>query len=321
MEYQDYYQILGVPRNAGEKEIKKAYRKLARQYHPDKNPDNPAAEEKFKALNEAYEVLSDPEKRKLYDQVGKDWKQWQQSGGRPEDFDWSKWFAQQGGPAGRPGRVHIHTGGDFEDLFGGQEGAFSDFFQQLFGGLGGYPGGGSYRQVQRPRRGRDYEQPVQITLAEALQGTKWLLHIGDQRLEVTIPAGADTGTRVRVAGKGGAGSGGGPSGDLFLVISVQPDPRFERHGRDLTTHVDVDLYTAILGGEASVPLPDGRSVMLRIPPETQNGKKFRLRGKGMPRLGHPQQRGDLFAVVNVRLPTGLSPQERALFEQLRDLRR
>lgn len=318
MEYKDYYKILGVPKNASEKDIKTAYRKLARKYHPDMNPGDKSAEEKFKELNEAYEVLSDPEKRKLYEQFGSEWSTWQQRGGQAGDF-WQQWAG--GNPPTGQGRA---SASDFGDVFG-QGSTFSDFFQQLFGGgraevYGDLFGGGATRQRRRPRRGQNYEQPVEISLEEAYQGTTRLLVIGDQRFEVKIPPGADTGTRVRVAGKGAPGVAGGPAGDLYLNIEVSPDPRFKRRGQDLEVSVPVDLYTAILGGEVAVPTPGGRSGMLNIPPETQNGQKFRLRGKGMPVLNRPKERGDLYAVVDVRLPAKLTPKERDLFQQLRRLR-
>lgn len=317
MEYKDYYGVLGVPKNANEKDIKTAYRKLARKYHPDMNPDDKSAEEKFKGLNEAYEVLSDPEKRKLYDQFGGEWNTWQQRGGQADDF-WRQWSG------GRPGGARTTGSGDVGDLFG-QGGPFSDFFQQLFGfgGTGGDYGdllGGGSRRRAYPRQGQNYEQPVEITLEEAYQGTTRLLAIGDQRFEVKIPAGADTGTRVRVAGKGAPGAAGGPPGDLFLNIELLPDARFERHGEDIETVVPVELYTAVLGGEVAVPTPAGRSGMLRIPAETQNGQKFRLRGQGMPVLGRPKERGDLYAIVDIRLPEQLTAQEQELFTTLRQLR-
>lgn len=324
MEYKDYYSVLGVPKDASDKDIKQAFRKLARKYHPDMNPDDASAEGKFKEVNEAYEVLSDPEKRKLFDQFGSEWKTWQQRGGAPDDF-WQQWGGQPGGgPGGRRTTYTTGPGG-----MGGDD--FSDFFQQLFGGLGGMGGrsaGGfgdlfgdfGARGPAQPRRGRNYEQPVEISLEEAYHGTKRLFQIGDQRIEVTIPAGARTGTRVRVAGKGASGAGGGPAGDLFLVIQVAAHPAFERDGDDLTTKVPVDLYTALLGGEIRVPLPDGHSVMLRVPAETQNGTRFRLRGKGMPVLGRQGERGDLYAVVDVALPEALSDRERELFAELQQLR-
>lgn len=310
MEYKDYYAILGVPRDADEKDIKKAYRRLAREYHPDMNPNNPRAEEKFKELNEAYEVLSDAEKRQRYDRFGKDWQQWAQTGRRPEDFDWSQWT--QGYPGGSGG-VRYGTVEDLQDLFGGaKDSPFSDFFDLLFGG-----GMGRRSTVQSPpRQPRPYEQPVEITLAEAYQGATRVLQIEGRRLEVRIPPGADNGTRVRIPGAA-AGVGGG---DLHLLVSVQPDSRFERTGDDLHTEAPVDLYTALLGGEISVRTPDGRSVMLRIPPGTQNGQTFRLRGRGMPRLNDPSARGDLYVKVQVQLPTQLSENEKRLFQQLRDLR-
>jgi curved DNA-binding protein len=315
MEYKDYYKILGVKKDASEKEIKKAFRRLARQYHPDVNPDDSQAEERFKEINEAHEVLSDPEKRKKYDQLGADWQRWQQRGGRPGDFDWGQWTA------GRPGeRVHVRYGTpeDLEDLFGGGS-PFSDFFSQIFGGMGGGPSSGGFQYEMRPQRGRDYEQPVEITLHEAYHGATRILQMSGQRLEIRIPAGAKTGTRVRMSGQGASGVGGGPAGDLYLRVSVVPDPRFERKGDDLHTTVTADLFTLVLGGEIRVPTLTGE-VALRVPPGTQNGRTFRLRGKGMPHLRHPDQNGDLYAKVEVRLPTDLSPEQRELFEQLRGLK-
>jgi curved DNA-binding protein len=176
--------------------------------------------------------------------------------------------------------------------------------------------GGFDQRQARSQAGRDYEHEVQITFNEAYHGTTRRLQVGDRRIEVKIPAGAKTGTRIRLAGKGGQGRGGGPSGDLFLVVDVQDHPRFDRDGSDLETHIDVDVYTAILGGEVPVEIPDGKSVMLRIPPETQNGTKFRLRGKGMPELNRPDERGDLYAVVDVQLPEDLTSEEKTLFEEL-----
>lgn len=313
MEYKNYYEILGVSRDADEKEIKRAFRRLARQYHPDVNPGDASSEEHFKEINEAYEVLSDPEKRRKYDQLGADWRRWQQAGGRPGDFDWTRWTA--GAPGGEGQRVHVRYGTpeDLEDLFGGGS-PFSDFFSQIFGGMGAGPGGFEYRV--RPQSGQDYEQTVEISLQEAYQGTTRLLQKDGRRLEVQIPPGARTGTRVRIAGEGGPGVAGGESGDLYLRVNVVPDPRFERRGDDLYVTVPVDLYTAVLGGQARVPTLSG-PVMLTIPANTQNERVFRLRGKGFPHLQQPDQYGDLYAKVEVQLPTHLTPRQRELFEELR----
>ncbi len=308
MEYKDYYRTLGVGRSAGEKEIKKAYRRLARKHHPDVNPGDKEAQERFKEINEAYEVLSDPEKRKKYDQLGASWQQWQRTGADPSGFDWSQWFA------GEPGRVHVEYVG-LDDMLGGL-GGFSDFFQAIFGGMASPRT--SWR-TRTSRRGGDYEQEVEISLEEASLGTTRIISQNGRRLEVKIPPGVETGSRVRMAGQGGDEYGGGAKGDLYLRIKVAPHPRFERQGNDLQTEIPIDLYTAILGGEVRVPTLKG-DVMLRIPPETQPGQTFRLRGQGMPDLKHPERRGDILAKVKVKTPRGLTARERELFEELRKLR-
>ncbi len=316
MEYKDYYKILGVDRNATQQEIKQAFLHLARKYHPDVNK-SPGAESKFKEINEAHEVLSDPEKRKKYDMLGAQWQQYQQSGGRQGGFDWSQWAS------GTPGGVHVEYG-DVGDLFGG--GGFSDFFQQIFGGMGGVGGvsagpTGFRRGRQVPRRGQDVEQPVEITLEEAYHGTTRRLRRADgSTVEVHIPAGVKAGSKVRVRGEGGRSGRGGPAGDLYLKVRVRPHSMFTRQGKDLHIKVPVDLYTAVLGGEIKVPTME-KPVLLTIPPETDNGKVFRLRGKGMPQLHHPEKKGDLLATIEVRLPHGLTPKERELFQQLRSMRR
>jgi len=330
MEYKDYYDTLGVSENADQDEIRRAFRQLARKHHPDVNPGDPDAEERFKEINEAYEVLSDPEKRQKYDRLGADWEKYERAGGRPGGFDWGQWTT---GAQGGPQRVHVRHGTpeDLEDLFGGGS-PFSDFFTQIFGGAGGAtPGGaprsratqtggrpGGFSYQARPQQGRDFEQKVDISLREAYAGTTRILQKNGRRLEVKIPPGARTGTRVRVAGEGGAGAAGGEAGDLYLRVHVQEDRQFEREGDDLRTSVSMDLYTAVLGGEAEVPTLDG-SVMLTIPAGTQNGQVFRLRGKGMPKLRQPEERGDLYAEVDVQLPTDLTSRQRELFEELRSL--
>lgn len=305
MEYKDYYKTLGVERNAEEKEIKKAYRKLARQHHPDVNPDDKTAEERFKDINEAHEVLSDPEKRRKYDQLGSSWQQWQHKGRDPRGFDWSQWF-NQAQPGGGGVRVEY---ADLGDLFGG--GSFSDFFQTIFGGMGA--------TQARPRRGQDYTHPVEITLEETFQGTTRMIQKDGRRLEVKIPPGVRTGSKVRMAGEGSPGIGGGASGDLYLEVTVLPHSIFERQGDDLNCETLVSLYTAVLGGEVKVPTPGG-DVMLKIPAGAQGGRTFRLRGKGMPNLRHPQKRGDLYARIRVQVPQKLSKQEKELFRELASLR-
>jgi len=303
MEYKDYYKILGVERNATESEIKSAFRKLALQYHPDRNPGNKTAEEKFKEINEAYEVLSDKEKRARYDQLGDSYASWQQRGA-PGSFNWGDWTTA-------PGGVTFEVG-DLNDLFGG--GGFSDFFQAIFGG--GVPGGAGTRTRGQTRRAQPvtYQQNVQITFDEAYRGAERTVSVDGRRLQMKIPAGARTGTKVRMSGAGPTGPDGQPS-DLYLVIEVIPDPRFERQGDDLYTDISIDLYTAVLGGEVRVPTPDG-AVMLTIPPGTQPGQSFRLSGRGMPRLRTPNQRGDLFARVKVQIPRNLTPEQRKHFEEL-----
>lgn len=323
MEYKDYYRILGVSRNATDKEIKAAYRRLAKEWHPDKNPGNKEAEARFKEINEAYEVLSDPEKRKRYDTLGANWQQYEQwqraTGSQGQPFDWSI-FGFGGEPGGFTFRTITQE--DLESIFGGGEG-FSDFFRTFFGGLGGFAA--QPRTAARPRRGQDYEQPITITLEEAFNGSQRTLETRTsdgrvRRLEVKIPAGVKDGSRIRMAGEGGPGIAGGPRGDLYLVVNVQPHPLYKREGNDLHAELPVDFTTLVLGGEASVPTLRGTTLSLKIPPETQNGTVFRLAGQGMPVLGNPTQRGDLYVKVKAVLPTRLTERERQLFAELRRLR-
>jgi curved DNA-binding protein len=315
MEYKDYYKVLGVERNASEADIKSAFRKLALKYHPDRNQGNPGAEEKFKEINEAYEVLSDKQKRARYDQLGESYSTWQQRGGAPGNFNWGDWTSTSA-----PGGGVSFNVGDLNEIFGGAGGGFSDFFQQIFGGMAGQAAGtrtgtrGQGRRVQQEQQTQPYQQEVQITLDEAFHGAERTVAVDGRRLQMKIPAGAKTGTKVRMSGAGPSGHGGQPA-DLFLVINVLPDARFERKGDDLNVEVTVDLYTAILGGEARVSTLDG-TVVLTIPPGTQPGQSFRLSGRGMPHLRIQNQRGDLFAKIKVQLPKNLSAEQRKLFEQL-----
>jgi curved DNA-binding protein len=334
MDYKDYYKIMGVDKKATAKEIKAAYRKLARQHHPDVNPGNKSAEAKFKEINEAYEVLGDEEKRKKYNELGSHWKeyeQWQKAGGAAggQPFDWSRYGSAGGGQPG--GGVHYQTmtEEDLQNLFGGGggESPFSSFFYTFFGGDqpgAGAGGGGRFRSGGRSRRGQDFEQPIEISLEEAHNGTSRTFQMEDgsgkpRRIEAKIPAGVQEGSKVRLAGQGGPGVGGGPAGDLYLVVHILPHHMFERKGDDLHSKLEVPLTTAVLGGEVTVPNLNGR-VVLKIPAETRNGRVFRLKGKGMPRLNDPQQHGDLFAEVSVVLPDELTEKERKLFEELARLR-
>lgn len=310
MEYKDYYKILGVERKASQDDIKKAFRKLAMKYHPDQNKDNKQAEEKFKEINEAYEVLSDPKKRERYDQLGSSYAQWQQRGGNPGNFNWNEWVSSQGARGAQANQ------GDFEDIFGG----FSDFFSAIFGGMP-VSGRAQYGQATRPgarqavRQPAKLEQKVQITLEEAYHGTQRILQIEDRRIEVKIPAGARNGTKVRVAGAGPA-SGYGQKSDIYLVIEVLPHNKYTLNGSDLTTEVKVDLFTAVLGGTVTVNTLSG-NVSLTIPPGTQPGQKFRLTGRGMPELKSPNSFGNLFAQLKVEIPKKLTDDQKHLFEELR----
>ena len=343
MQFKDYYTTLGVPRDADEKAIKSAYRKKARQFHPDVNKTDASAEEHFKELNEAYEVLKDPEKRSRYDRFGADWERYRQA--EPADTsqttgDFSDWFSGSRGN----GR---HTYGQQRE-----SGGFSDFFDTLFGDTLGRTSTGRTstrrRNARQPQRGQDHEYALEISLQEAYAGTTRRFDIqiqercetcqgtglkgdsfcpvcgGDgqirrtKTLEVKVPAGVRTGSKVRVAGQGAPGLAGGPNGDIYLNVTIKPDSRFELVGDNLRTEVEVPLYTAILGGEVRVPTMEA-PVELRIPKGTQNGQTFRLRGKGMTSV-NSTNRGDLLVKVAVRLPTNLSEHEIELFEQLRESR-
>ncbi len=321
----DYYQILGVSRNASEKEIKQAYRRLARKHHPDLNPGDKSAEAKFKEINAAYEVLSSPEKRKKYDKFGEQWEyadQFAKSGGQER----VRWDFGRGG-----------TTFEYGDLSG-----FGGIFSSLFGGSG------TGSRMRGPRRGQDMESTIELTLEEAYHGSTRVIQLQTEepctacggtgrvgnrvcticngaggkiipkRLEVKIPAGVRDGSRIRIAGEGVPSRAGGNKGDLYLVAKVLPHKLFERKGDDLYTEVSVPLATAILGGEVRLPTLNG-SLSLKIPPETQNGKVFRMAGKGMPQLGNSKY-GNMFAKVKVVLPTDLTEEEKKLFERLRSLR-
>lgn len=328
MQYRDYYKLLGVSRNASAEQIKKQYRQLAKKYHPDMNPDNKAAEQKFKEINEAHEVLSDPKKRARYDQLGPDWERFARAG--------AGWAPPWGGRGGRGFRVR------WEDM--GQAGDFSDFFKTMFGdffgGSSGFEVPFAGQAAAAPRAGRDLEQKLEITLEEAYYGTRRILRVRrddpcsscrgagcskcggkgivsqTRQLEVKIPPGVGEGARVRLAGEGEAGLGG-RSGDLYLLVSLQAHPIFERRGDDLHCEVELPVWLPVLGGETEVPTLTGR-VAMKVPAGTQGGQTFRLKGQGMPVL-KGKSKGALYVRVRTRLPSAEKPEVRKLFEELRRL--
>jgi curved DNA-binding protein len=304
--------VLGVTPDADEQAIKQAYRKLARQYHPDVNPGDKQAEERFKEVNEAYQALNDPERRRKYDQLREQYQRWQQRGGRG-DFNWDRWQAEPGSRT----YTRTVTPEDMQDIFGDAD-PFSDFFSSIFGQAG--EGSAQRGREVRPRRGRDVEAPVEISLEEAFHGATRSIQIGDRRIEARIPPGVRTGSRVRLAGQGSPGVAGGSAGDLYLIVEIAPHPRFERDGDDLHVTVPLDIYTAAAGGEARVPTLDG-AVTLKIPPRTQADRVFRLKGKGMPRLEKPKERGDLYARAKLVLPEPLSDEELEALRELAESRR
>lgn len=319
MEFKDYYQILGVPKTATEKEIKAAFRKLARKFHPDVNPGDKKAEARFKEINEAYEVLGDAEKRRRYDELGANWRAYehaQQYGGSPSGGGPFTWNVNVGGPGGGYRTI---TEEEMRRIFGDED-PFSDFFRTFFGGGFAEPRAGTRRTGRaRASRGDDLEFEIEITLEEALKGTTKRLSIprtdGQHSVDVRIPAGVNEGSRVRVAGEGERGPVS--AGDLYLRIRLAPNPLFEREGRNLRTRVSVPVTTAVLGGEAEVPTLEGTKLRLKVPPGTGHGQVFRLRGHGMPAAGKPGERGDLFATIEVRIPRHLSPEERRHYEALK----
>jgi DnaJ-class molecular chaperone len=328
MEFKDYYSTLGVAKTATDKEIKQAYRKLARKHHPDVNPGDKSAEARFKELNEAYEVLGDPAKRRKYDELGANWRLYEQAGagagaGPNAGGGWNVNF---GGGGGRGG-FRTMTEDEMREMFGDGD-PFSDFFHTFFGGGGpmgaGGPAGGADQARRasraRSRQGRDVEHELALGLEDAYHGATRRLAMsfdGQSRtVDVRIPPGVGDGSRVRVGGEGEKGTGGGQSGDLYLRIRLLPHPRFERKGRDLYTHVAVPLTTAVLGGEAEVTTLAGKPLRLKVPPTTQNGQVFRLKGHGMPLVGKPGEYGDLFATIDVELPRSMTPEQRTHFEAL-----
>jgi curved DNA-binding protein len=302
VDYKDYYKILGVEKTATTDQIKKAYRKLARQHHPDVNPNDPDAERKFKEVNEANEVLSDPEKRQKYDQLGSDWQRYQQAGAGGNSrgsggFDWSQ-YQQQGG----------FGGNDFGD---GAD--FSDFFGSIFGNMGG-----SGRST-RAAAGADYQAELELSLQDAYEGGPRTLTVNGKSLRLTIQPGVEDGQVIRLRDQGGPGRNGGPAGSLYITLRVRPDARFVRTGNDLTQEVQVPLYRALLGGEQIVETLAG-PLKINIKPETQNGTRLRLRGKGFPVHKQAGQHGDLYLRLVVQLPQQLTAQEKDLLQQLAALR-
>jgi curved DNA-binding protein len=329
MEFKDYYQTLGVTKSSSEKEIKQAYRKLARKHHPDVNPGDKSAEGRFKEINEAYEVLGDADKRKKYDELGANWRMYEQA--RQQGQDWppgSPFGDAAGGGAWNinmgsgPGGYRTMTEEEMQELFGNQD-PFSDFFNTFFGGGGAREAGrGRAGRANRNQKGRDIEHPVELTLEEAFHGATRRISIkqgGHARsVDVRIPAGVKDGSRVRAAGEGESGPNGGPNGDLYLRVQTRPHPVFERKGDDLHTTVALPVTSAVLGGEAQVPTITG-SVRLKIPETTQGGQVFRLKGHGMPVIGKPDTRGDLYATIDVQLPRSLTQEQRQHYEALAKL--
>ncbi|MCM0344014.1 J domain-containing protein [Bacteroides fragilis] len=308
MAYIDYYKILGVDKNASQDDVKKAFRKLARKYHPDLNPNDPSAKDKFQEINEANEVLSDPEKRKKYDEYGEHWK-------HADEFEAQKKARQHAGAGGGGFSGFGGDGGSYwyssdgEGFSGGDAGGFSDFFESMFGHRGGGGRGGS------GFRGQDFNAELHLSLRDAAQTHKQVLNVNGKQVRITIPAGVADGQVIKLKGYGGEGVNGGPAGDLYITFRIAEDPVFKRLGDDLYMDVEVDLYTAVLGGEKVVDTLEGK-VKLKIKPETQNGTKVRLKGKGFPIYKKEGQFGDLIVTYSVKIPTSLTDRQKELFREL-----
>ena len=308
MAYIDYYKILGVDKNASQDDVKNAFRKLARKYHPYLNPNDPSAKDKFQEINEANEVLSDPEKRKKYDEYGEHWK-------HADEFEAQKKARQHAGAGGGGFSGFGGDGGSYwyssdgEGFSGGDAGGFSDFFESMFGHRGGGGRGGS------GFRGQDFNAELHLSLRDAAQTHKQVLNVNGKQVRITIPAGVADGQVIKLKGYGGEGINGGPAGDLYITFRIAEDPVFKRLGDDLYVDVEVDLYTAVLGGEKVVDTLEGK-VKLKIKPETQNGTKVRLKGKGFPIYKKEGQFGDLIVTYSVKIPTSLTDRQKELFREL-----
>ena len=294
MEFIDYYKVLGLDKNATQEDVKKAYRKLARKFHPDINPNDKEAHKKFQQINEANEVLSDPEKRKKYDQYGKDWQ-------HAEQFEQARQSQRQ---------PHGFEGGSFSGDFG--EGNFSEFFSSLFGDAAG----GGFRNRQRKFRGEDYHADLRLSLTDVYKTHQQVLTVNGKNIRITIPAGVENGQQIKIKGFGGEGINGGPSGDLFITFHIHNNTKFKRQGNDLFTDIELDLYTAVLGGDITADTLDAK-VKLNVKPETQNGTKIRLKGKGFPVYKKEGEFGDLIITFQIKIPTNLTAKQKELFEQLR----
>jgi curved DNA-binding protein len=305
MEYKDYYKILGVDKNATKDDIKKVYRRLAKKYHPDKNPGDKASEEKFKEVTEANEVLSDPEKRKKYDQLGSNWKQYQNTGAEAN-------YGHRNYQTGNQGEG-VHYSGNFDELFG-NVGGFSDFFESFFGGST------SHSRQSHPRKGKNYEANLSISLEEAHHGTEQEFILDGKKIRIKITPGIEQGKRLRLKNQGSEGISGGEKGDLYITLKIENHAQFERKGNDLYCNLEVDLYTAILGGKKPLKTLDGKTINVNIPPETESGTTFRIKEMGMHHSNDNNLRGDLFVNINVKLPKHLGSKEIELFKELSLLR-
>ena len=307
MDYKDYYSILGLSKTASQDEIKKAYRKLAVKYHPDKNQGDKDAEEHFKEVGEAYEVLKDPEKRKKYDQLGSNWKQYQETGAPGYDFS--------GFTGENPGGRHFYYEEDPGDFFGNEGNGFSDFFNAFFGNEDGRS---SVFGRNLSYRGQDFRAEMAISLSEAYFGTSRILRVNGEKLRISAKPGAYEGQKLRIRGKGGQGVNGGERGDLYITIKVLSDANYRREGNDLILNKEVDLYTSVLGGGITVETFAGK-LNVPVPRGAQSGRKLRLKGKGMPVYGKNGACGDLYVILNAKIPEKLSTEEIRLFEQLKAL--
>lgn len=307
MAYIDYYNILGVKKDASQEDIKKAYKKLARKHHPDLNPDNTEAHRKFQEINEANEVLSDPEKRKKYDQYGEQWK-------HADEFEKQRQQYGQSGGSGFDGFGGFSSdGGNYWSSSGG-DGDFSDFFESLFGSRRS----GSGRNSNFSFRGQDYTAELHLSLSDAAQTHKQVLTVNGKNLRITVPAGVSDGQTIKLKGQGGEGANGGPAGDLYITFVIAEDPRFKRLGDDLYMNTNIDLYTAMLGGEHIIDTMDGK-VKLKVKPGTQNNTKVRLKNKGFPVYKKEGKAGDLIVTYTVDIPTDLTDKQKELLQEMRTL--